>query len=247
MELTQALSCNVRLPRSLSRTSLPVLAAAIDGAFSAPARIVCLRGESDTVFCTGLAIESAPHDASRPELQEFALLLARLLDAPKPTIAIVEGSALGGGVGLAAACDWVMATEAATFGLPELLWGLVPAIIWPVITERMSARAARSWCVTAHARNVQDALADGLVDEVIPGGSGTHVERRLRSLARIEPRALAMLRDWSRQTRTLHVNDALPEGARITADLMDNTTVRTRLAAFERGEAPWPPWEEEER
>jgi len=238
MELNSALSVDLHLPESLTASSLRTLERALETVTASPARVVCMRGASEAVFCGGLALDSA-EAAVLPDMREFAALLDRLLNMNRPVLAIVDGAALGGGVGLAAACDWVVATERATFGLPELLWGLVPAVIWPVVTERMPPRAAKSWVLTAHTRPAQEALAHGLVDEIVPGVPSPQIARRVRSLARIEPGALVRFRQWARESRRLQLDDALPEGARITADMLTHPVVLERLAAFRRGEAPW--------
>ena len=238
MELNTGLSIDVRLPESLTTSSLAALASRLEAATASPARVICLRGASDGVFCSGLALDS-PEPASPPDLRSFAALLARVMNMDRPVLAIVDGASLGGGVGLAAACDWVIATERATFGLPELLWGLLPALIWPVLTERMSPRSARAWVLTAHARPVQEAFAHGLVDEVVPGLPSAQIVRRVRSLARIEPGALVRFRQWTRESRQLHLDEALSAGARITSDMLTHPVVIERLAAFRRGDAPW--------
>jgi polyketide biosynthesis enoyl-CoA hydratase PksH len=238
MELSDALSIEVRLPESLNAASLRALAAELETVAASPARVVCLRGATEQVFCTGLAVGSA-NPAELPDMQEFATLLGRLLEMPRPVLAIVEGVTLGGGVGLAAACDWVIATERATFGLPELLWGLLPALIWPVLTERMSPRSAKAWALTAHAHPAQQALQLGLVDELVPSVPCAQIARRVRALARLEPLALVRLRAWARESRQLHIHDALPEGARITAEMLTHPVVLARLAAFRAGEMPW--------
>ena len=115
MELTAA-SVDVRLPATLSQASLAVLAADLGLAFASPVPVVCLRGATDEVFCQGLSLDA---DAvEHPDVEAFAALLGTLIDAPKPTVAVIDGQALGGGLGLAAACDWVMASKRSTFGLP---------------------------------------------------------------------------------------------------------------------------------
>ena len=236
MELTTT-SVDVRLPATLSQGSLAVLAADLGLAFASPVPVVCLRGATDEVFCKGLSLDA---DAvEHPDVEAFAALLGTLIDAPKPTVAVIDGQALGGGLGLAAACDWVMASKRSTFGLPELLWGLLPAIIWPVVASRMSTRAAMAWVLHAQSRPAADALAVGLVDELTGERPDHDVRRRVRALTRLDPGALADLRRWARDSARLSVADALAQGAAITGARLQAPAVRARLAAFNRGEAPW--------
>ena len=236
MELT-ATSVDVRLPATLSQASLAVLAADLTQAFASPVPVVCLRGATDDVFCKGLSLDAdAVED---PDIKAFAALLGTLIDAPKPTLAVIDGQALGGGLGLAAACDWVMASKRSTFGLPELLWGLLPAIIWPVVASRMSARPAMAWVLHAQSRPADAALAAGLVDELTGERPDHDVRRRVRALRRLDPDALADLRRWARDSARLPIADALAQGAAITGARLQTPAVRARLDAFNRGEAPW--------
>jgi polyketide biosynthesis enoyl-CoA hydratase PksH len=148
MELIQA--ATVRLPVDLSAHSLEILSRDMADAFASQAAMVTLIGAGADTFCLGLAIGSSS-DGAAPT-HAFSDLLTAMHHAPKPVLAVVDGRAIGGGMGLACACDWVIATERATFALPELLWGLVPAIIWPVLTDRMAPHAVRQWTISAHAR-----------------------------------------------------------------------------------------------
>ena len=235
MELTTA---TVTLPARLDPDGVVALTAAIEAALTGPARVVVLTGASADVFCQGLALDAAADGASATHA--FAALFARLHASPKPLVAAVDGAAIGGGLGLACACDWVVATDRSTFGLPELLWGLVPAIIWPVVTDRMAPHVARQWTISAHSRRAADAHAAGVVDEVVADGTlEAGLRRSLRMLGRIEPSALARLRAWSRESRGLPLADATARGAGLTATLMTEPQVQARWRAFTEGEAPW--------
>lgn len=235
MELTPAF---VRLPRDLDPESVAGLAHDIDVALASTAPALALTGASEDTFCLGLAIGSAHRGA--PATDAFSTLLAMLHAAPKPLIAVVDGQAIGGGMGLACACDWVVATERATFALPELLWGLLPAIIWPVITERMAPHAARQWTLTAHARSATEGHTVGLVDEVVSAGQlDAAVSSATRTLRRLEPTALVRLRSWSRTSRQQELPLALRAGAAITAEMMQRPEVHRRWQAFTDGESPW--------
>src|SRR5687768_10554164 len=116
----------VTLPERLTADSVAGVASALEAALASPARVVALTGAAEGTFCLGLALD-APDD-SHPATARFADLLLSLHRAPKPLLAIVDGQAIGGGLGLASACDWVVASDRSVFALPELLWGLVPAI-----------------------------------------------------------------------------------------------------------------------
>ena len=94
--------------------------------------------------------------------------LMRTLDAlPKPTIAVVQGAAYAGGVGLVACCDVALASRRATFCLTEVRLGIVPAVISPYVVAAIGARAARRYALTAETFDAAEAHRLGLVHEVL--------------------------------------------------------------------------------
>lgn len=234
MELTHA--AVVRLPAKLTPDTVQSLRTAFDAAFAGPEPVVVLVGASEDTFCTGLAVD----EGGPVETEPFAGILAALSDAPKPTLAFVDGKAIGGGFGMACACDWLIATDRATFGLPELLWGIIPAMIWPAITGRLGANVARRWTISAHTRTAAEALQAGALDELVPALRGAvAVQRAVRTLRRLEPNATRTLRRWVRDSTTGTLADALTRGASITHRMADTPVVQARVAAFNRGETPW--------
>src|SRR4030095_2477202 len=100
-------------------------------------------GHDAATFCAGMNVDAVLED--RQAMGIFADLFTMLQSSPKPLLAVVDGAAIGGGLGLACACDWVVATSRATFALPELLWGLAPATIWPIVSSRMTGDDAWGW------------------------------------------------------------------------------------------------------
>lgn len=235
MELTRAAA--VQLPIDLDAASMAVLTRDLQAALASPAPIVTLHGATPDTFCLGLAVGSG---AGGAPTFAFSDVLAAMHRAPKPLLAVVDGRAIGGGMGLACACDWVVATERSTFALPELLWGLVPAIIWPVLTERMAPHAVRQWTVSAHSRSAMEAHAAGLVDDLVPHANlDRGIERGMRTLRRLDPDALCRLRGWARESRQLDLPAALRRGAEITGAMLLQPSVRRRWDAFAAGESPW--------
>jgi enoyl-CoA hydratase/carnithine racemase len=233
VELTPAL---VRLPPALDAATVAALDRDVATALESAAPVVALAGASADTFCLGLAIDGA----EPASVQAFADVLARLHAAGKPTLAVVDGRCIGGGMGLACACDWLVATERASFALPELLWGLVPAIIWPVISDRMPGHVARQWTIAAHSRPVAEAVAAGLVDDLAASAAlESAVRRAVRMLTRLEPGALRHLRAWVRTSRHHDLPEALRLGAGLTAALAQQPIVKERWRAFAEGGAPW--------
>jgi len=105
--------------------------------------------------------------ANRADAQALAKLMSTLDTLSKPTIALVQGSAFGGGVGLAACCDIVVAVEGVSFALSEVRLGLIPAVIAPYVVAAIGARAARRYFQTGERISAWQAHRLGLVHEVV--------------------------------------------------------------------------------
>jgi len=97
----------------------------------------------------------------------LAEMLSKLNTLPKPTVALVQGGAYGGGVGLVAACDMAIAADNAVFCLSEVKLGLIPSVISPYMLAAIGARAARRYFLTAERFNAAEAHRLGLVHEVV--------------------------------------------------------------------------------
>jgi len=92
----------------------------------------------------------------------------RLNHAPVPTIALVHGGCFGGGTGLVAACDMVIAADNAAFSISEVRWGLTAAIIIPQLSDAISARQLRRYALTGERFGAAEAHRIGLVHRVVP-------------------------------------------------------------------------------
>jgi enoyl-CoA hydratase/carnithine racemase len=231
----------IALPESLTAASLDALASALDDASSdADASAWSLAG-SESAFCRGMDLSAMVGADASDALGRFAKCVARLRRAPRPTIAIVHGDALGGGVGLAAACDVVLAAPSTTFALPEALFGLLPGVILPVLLERMTPQKARLFALRGRAHDAEWARASGLVDEIVPAADlDRAAARHARELGRAaKPRVLG-LRSWIFEIAELEADGALTRGAAVTASLVKEPEVQEAVRRFvEDGTPPW--------
>ena len=112
----------------------------------------------------------------------LAELMRTLNELSKPTLALVQGAAFGGGVGLVACCDIAIAAEEASFCLSEVRLGLIPAVISPYVIAAMGQRAARRYFLSAERFPASEALRLGLVHEVV---SGEDLETRGQRLSQV--------------------------------------------------------------
>jgi methylglutaconyl-CoA hydratase len=160
-------------------------------------RVVVLSGRGKA-FCAGadLAWMAKAVTYSQVEnladAEDFALMLERIDTLPMPVIGRVHGAALGGGVGLAAVCDIVVAAEDATFGLTEVKLGIVPAVISPYVLRKIGVSAARELFLTGNRFGAVRARELGLVHELVPESDlDAAVERRIADLLTSGPSAVA--------------------------------------------------------
>jgi methylglutaconyl-CoA hydratase len=131
-------------------------------------RVIVLRGEGRH-FCAGADIagikiaDEAAHDTERVSI---ASICARLDSCPKPTIAVVHGACLGGGLAIAACCDAVLAETDAFFGIPEVRLGFAPTALMPFFLAACGARFLRRYLLSGERFEAKCAAQIGLVSEV---------------------------------------------------------------------------------
>jgi methylglutaconyl-CoA hydratase len=100
------------------------------------------------------------------DARRFAGMLHRLEACAKPTVARVQGAALGGGVGLTCACDIAVAADNASFSVSEAKFGILPAVIGPYVTNAVGKRQAKRLALTTTRIDAAEALRIGLVQHV---------------------------------------------------------------------------------
>lgn len=178
------------------------------------------------------------------DARALAGLMSTLDRLAKPTVALVQGAAFGGGVGLVACCDIAIASEAATFSLSEVKLGLIPAVISPYVVAAMGPRAARRFILTAERFSAQQALHHGLVHEVVPADRLEETARHfLDHLAQGGPRAQADAKDLVLSLAGRPIDRALvEETAERIARIRVGEEAREGLAAFlEKRKPGWQP------
>jgi enoyl-CoA hydratase/carnithine racemase len=209
-------------------------------------RSITLVG-SGHLFAGGLDLvplvggEKLPAPAQqRAILGEFGRLLLLLRSAQKPTLALVDGAVLGNGVGLVAACDVVLGTERASFAFPEMVLGSIPALVLPLLRERMSEHRIRLWLMSGLSRGPQAALAAGLVDQIV---SSADLEREhLRWLRKLDRTPLRAVREL-KQAALPALTRAMTEAENMAVSSLTHPDVRRAVLGFATFSTV--PWEEE--
>lgn len=151
-----------------------------------PACRVLVLAAAGTAFCAGADLNAMRElgrgdaAANRDDAAALAKLLLALHECPKPTIALVQGPAFGGGVGVTAVCDVAIAGTEAKFRLPEVQLGIVPAVISPYVVAAIGPRQSSRYCLSGETIDAARAAELGLVHEVVPTAE---LERRGLELA----------------------------------------------------------------
>jgi methylglutaconyl-CoA hydratase len=206
--------------------------------------VVAARGP---VFCAGAdlnwmrSMAAFGHAENHADALKVARMFAAVHSCSRPVIARVQGDAFGGGVGLAAACDLVIAAEAASFALSEVKLGIVAATISPHLVRAMGARQAARYMLTAEKFPAAQARALGLVHEVtLSDGLDREVERLVHHLLAASPAALAATKRLLADVVEAPMDDVLLAAtAKCIADARVTPEGREGIAAFLEKRAPW--------
>lgn len=175
------------------------------------------------------------HQENLEDAGQLARLMEVLNNHSKPTIALVQGAAYGGAVGLAACCDIVIATEQSQFCLSEVKIGLIPAVISPYVVRAIGERLARRYFLTAEPFSAAIARDAGLVHEVVADAAllDDACQRFIAQLRRNSPQAMhaakALIFAVSQQPIDQSVID---DTARRIADIRVSEEGQEGLSAF---------------
>jgi methylglutaconyl-CoA hydratase len=144
-----------------------------DAAASETTRLLILTG-AGAAFCAGLDLSELQAMAGKTafEIDDDAHRISRmfrtLFELPIPTIAQVNGHAIAGGTGLATLCDFTLATPITKFGYTEAKIGFVPALVSAYLILQIGGKRARDLLLTGRLFSADEALAFGLINEVVP-------------------------------------------------------------------------------
>lgn len=216
----------------------------LDAAFAAlvddvSVRVVVLAGEGKH-FSAGADLQwmqrasAATPEWNLADARRFAAMLARIEACPKPTVARVQGAALGGGVGLACACDIAIAADSASFSVSEAKFGILPAVIGPYVTNAVGKRQAKRLALTTTRIGAAEALAIGLVQQAVAADAlDAAVDATVQDLLAGGPNAQREIKQLFAQ---LAVGAITPEVRELTAQTISRVRgtdeAREGFAAF---------------
>lgn len=208
-------------------------------------RVLVLRGAGKS-FCAGADLRSMQQaanwttDENRDDAGRLASMFTAFRDCPKPVVACVHGAALGGGMGLVAVCDIVVAASSTRFAFTEARLGLAPAVISPFVLRKTGPGAALELFMTARNFSATDALRFGLVHRI---AEDPRLDDELRAvladLLRCGPQALAACKQLIASLAEMPARH-LDLGTSLIAELRVSPEGRAGMEAFlERRPAPW--------
>ncbi|MCK6376806.1 MAG: enoyl-CoA hydratase/isomerase family protein [Zoogloea sp.] len=212
-------------------------------------RVVVLAGRGKS-FSAGADLNwmrraaDASVEANLADARKLAGMLRALAELTKPTIARVQGAALGGGMGLASACDICVASTTASFATSEVKFGIIPSAISPYVLRAIGARQAGRYFQTAERISAAEAKALGLAHEVVaPEELDARVAEIVAALLVGGPKSQAAAKDLIRAVADQPVSDAVVEDtARRIAELRATPEAKEGLAAFlDKRPAAWVP------
>ena len=187
-------------------------------------------------------VRAAARDDNIAASRATAQAIWRLNSAPVPTIALIQGACFGGGTGLAAACDIVIAADDAVFSIAEVRWGLTAAIIIPQLNDAIGVRQVRRYALTGERFSAAEARRIGLVHEVVPAAelqaAGTRI---VDAVLQNGPQAIAQTKALTLESAWGHLDEpALTRLIELHADKRQSAEAVEGLASFkEKRGAKW--------
>jgi methylglutaconyl-CoA hydratase len=201
-------------------------------------RAVILSGDGAT-FCAGGDLDwmrqqmQSDRETRMAEARKLATMLGALNGLPQPLIGAIQGSAFGGGVGMACVCDLVLATPETLFGLTETRLGIIPATIGPYVLARMGEGRARRVFMSAKRFSAVEAVELGIVSRVVSADAlmneaVAEAELYLSTAPGAVASAKALARSLSRSLDA----DRIEESISALADAWEQDEAKEGIAAF---------------
>ncbi|NJC27179.1 enoyl-CoA hydratase/isomerase family protein [Neolewinella antarctica] len=223
---------------SFPSSQLKAAVAAIDTAGDDPeTSCIVFRSQGDRTFCAGANLDELLAIDNPAQAKEFFLGFARLIlamkNCPKPIVVAVQGKAIGGGVGIAAAADYCLATEAAAIKLSELSIAIGPFVILPALVRKMGVAAASEMSLDTEWHSAKWAHQNGLYQRLLPDVKSLHqaTDELAGKLAGHSQLAAAKLKEtlWF---GTEHWPQVLDERAEVSGGLVLSAPAKAALARF---------------
>jgi len=224
---------------ALSREMIAALGAAVDAVArdtSVRALILCGAGKG---FCAGMDLKAVADDpvAMGEMLRALSRVSRAIRRLPIPTIARVQGAAVGGGCGLMVVCDFAVTHPEAKLGYPEVDLGICPAVVAPWLMKKIGAGAARAMLLAGGTMSGDEGFRRGLATHLVPEGELASTAQALAErLAKGGPKAIAATKALLNELDGSMDDAIAEEAAEISARIIAGDEAQARLkAAWARG------------
>ncbi|MCH2181672.1 MAG: enoyl-CoA hydratase-related protein [Mariniblastus sp.] len=218
---------------------------------SEPALRVFLLQSEGSVFCAGMDLAEMQQRAESEQGQEewqrdsqvFADTLKSLFQLPVPTIAVVQGPVLAGGMGLVLACDMILASDQAFFMLPEPARGITASMVTPFLIHRVGSGAASYMLLSGERVSAHEARNFGLCHDVVAlDDLDDRCRRMVEAILTGSPSALAITKQHISDCAPTDVLADLEKSIHVSAQARETDDAREGLAAFlEKRKPGWQP------
>lgn len=205
-------------------------------------RVIVIEG-SNGVFSKGMDFSNLLKNGSEGVNVSFTDpykdLIKTIRYSPKPVIAKVDGEVVAGGMGIALACDIIIATKRSTFCLSEVLFGIIPAFVFPFLSERLSYKKARYLVLSSRKIQSDEAYNMGLIDEVAATENIDRVVKdQIKRLKYSSPDALRVLKDYSDTITKSDIDNMIDTAQKqLTVLLNDKKNIKA-INSFLDGQKP---------
>ncbi len=201
------------------------------------AHVIVMRSEGDKTFCAGASFDELLHIKDYKSGKEFFMSFARLINAmrkcPKFIIARVQGKAVGGGVGIAAAADYTIASSEASVRLSELMLGIGPFVVGPAIERKIGKTAFITMSIDAEWHDSFWAKQNGLYTKVFANNHDLDeaVSALAKKIAACNPEAISQMKKvfWE---GTENWDQLLEQRAEISGKLILSDFTKNYIKAF---------------
>jgi methylglutaconyl-CoA hydratase len=202
-------------------------------------------------FCAGMDLAQMQESALRPDAPQiwhadtelYHDVVAAIFQFPSPVLAVVQGPAVAGGLGLVLACDLVIAADTATFALPEPRRGITAAIVTPVLAYRAGTAGASYLLLSGESIDARAARRMGICHSVVePAQLQSAANEQVRSILSGSPGALAITKQQLRASAAVDVLAQLRRAVAVSARARETAEAREGVAAFlEKRPPQWQP------
>lgn len=203
-------------------------------------RVIVIEG-SEGVFSRGMDFQNLlkhtdkeiKPDFSRPYIDA----VMAIHDSPKPVIAAIDGEVLAGGMGIALACDIMIATKRSIFGLSEVLFGIIPAYVFPFLLERVPFKKARFIVLSSKKFTAEQFFNMGIIDELTEDDQ--HEKKIMEYIKRLlysSPEALSLVKSYSDSISHKELNRATDIAGLQLTSLLNNKENINAIKSFLEGE-----------